>query len=220
MTATALADYREQLKADLAALKSRVATPRGDAIRLKGKVFTFPDGRTTREPINVVVLDWVTERVYYDKPFNPQIPAPPVCSAVGNDISTLTPGESVANPQHETCAGCKRNEWGSAPTGRGKACSERRRLAVVAPDATVDTAPMKISVSPTGLKAFDNYVLGMEVEQKMPIQHLTYIGFNPDVDFPQLKFRAGPELDDEVLSTMMRLRQLAQPMLARDPSDD
>jgi hypothetical protein len=220
MTATALADYREQLKQELANLKNRVAAPKGDAIRLKGKVFTFPDGRTTREPINVVVLDWTTERLYYDKPFNPQSPTPPVCSAVGNDISTLAPGKNVTNQQHETCAGCPRNEWGSAPTGRGKACTEKRRLVVVPPDATVDTTPMRISVSPTGLKAFDNYILGLEADESLPIQFSTYVGFNPDVDYPQLKFRVGPELDDQTLGTMMRLRQLAQPMLARDPSDE
>src|SRR5690606_3597374 len=34
-------------------------------------------------------------------------------------------------PQSDFCKNCPNNEWGSAETGRGKACGERRRLAIL-----------------------------------------------------------------------------------------
>jgi hypothetical protein len=42
----AIAEYREALRQELAALHTRIAPPAGNRISLKGRVFTMPDGST------------------------------------------------------------------------------------------------------------------------------------------------------------------------------
>ena len=88
----------------------------------------------------VIVLDSVFENTYYEGKFDPDNPMPPVCYAFGRGVDgqeEMAPHESMQSdlsyfkPQHDSCKGCPKNEWGSADQGRGKACQNRRRLALI-----------------------------------------------------------------------------------------
>lgn len=88
----------------------------------------------------VIVLDAVRENTFYSGAFNPDAPTAPVCYAFGRGPEAeeeMAPHESMQldldyfQPQSDTCKSCKWNEWGSADKGRGKACQNRRRLALI-----------------------------------------------------------------------------------------
>lgn len=221
-TANAVVSYREQLRQELATLNKRVAPPSGNKISLKGKTFTLPDGTSSPGPLAAIVLDWRTARVYYSKPFNAKEITAPDCWAQGSDVDGLAPPDSVKAKQNDVCAGCPKNEWGSAPTGKGKACKDTRKLAVVPAGATDETEPMTLLVSPTGVKHFDNYVnqLGSGDDGRMPIEVITHFAFDPDADYPTVRFGRPLPLDDEHLMIAMKLRGKAQPMLDRTPESD
>lgn len=84
----------------------------------------------------VIILADVIENYYYDKPFDPDVPASPVCFAFAHTEAEMEPHEAVDNDpyferQSDTCRDCPHNEWGSAQQGRGKACKNSMRLAMI-----------------------------------------------------------------------------------------
>lgn len=92
----------------------------------------------------MIVLDSITANLYYGGVYDSSNPVPPECFAFGrtNDegelegIDTwdgrkeLAPHKSCAERQHTECASCPMNQFGSAQTGKGKACQNTRRVAV------------------------------------------------------------------------------------------
>lgn len=218
-TTTAITSYREQLRKELETLNQRVAPPSGNKISLKGKMFTLPDGTSSAGPLAAVILDWRTERAYFSKPFNPKAIESPDCWAMSSDVAGMAPPDSVKAKQSDTCADCPKNQWGSSPTGGGKACKDQRKVALVPANAEADAEPMTLMVSPTGTKHFDNYVngLGNGVDPRMPIEVITHIAFDPASDYPTVRFGKPIDLADETLGTMMGLRAKCQPMLDRTP---
>jgi hypothetical protein len=209
----AIAEYREALRQELATLHSRVAPPAGNRISLKGRVFTMPDGSTNPGPIAAVILDWRNQNAFWNTPYNPQQLTDPVCFAVSREFGDLAPSADASNPQAEHCAVCPRNVFGSAANGKAKSCRNARRLAIVPPDATLETEPMIVTTSPTAISAFESYVLGLATEGRMPVEVVTLIAFKPDADYPTLVFGKPKPLTDKQLTVMMKLREKAQAML-------
>jgi hypothetical protein len=206
----AIAEYREALRQELATLHNRVAPPAGNRISLKGRVFTMPDGSTHAGPIAAVILDFRNHNSYWDTPYNPQQLTDPVCFAVSREFGDLAPSADASTPQAEHCAVCPRNVFGSAANGKAKSCKNARRLAIVPPDATLETEPMILTTSPTAISAFESYVLGLATEGRMPVEVVTHIAFKPDADYPTLVFGKPKPLTDRQLAVMMGLRAKAQ----------
>ena len=129
---TALANWDEEMakQAQIAA-DMEASTAGGQFFSLRGGQLTFNDAPLPGNQMAVVVLDSVMENVYYEGKFDPDDISGPACYAFGRDEKTIKPHAAVTTPQHETCVGCPQNEWGSADTGRGKACANRRRLALI-----------------------------------------------------------------------------------------
>ena len=210
----ALAEYREVLRQELAALHTRIAPPAGNRISLKGRVFTMPDGSVHTGPIAGVILDFRNYNAYWDTPYNPQQLTDPACFALSREFGDLAPSADATSPQAEHCAVCPRNVFGSAANGKAKRCRNSRRLAIVPPDATAETEPMILTASPTAISAFESFVIGLAAsEGKMPVEVVTHIAFKPDTDFPTLVFGKPKPLTDKQLRVMMKLRAKAQPML-------
>lgn len=213
----ALANIQEQLRNELANLSNRVAPPSGNNISLKGGVFNLPDGTTNKGPLECIILDWRVINAFYTGPYDPQNPKPPKCWAISQEIDAAAPTDAVEEKQAESCHDCPMNQFGSAPTGKGKACKNQRRLAVVPVDATAETQPMTITVSPSGLSKYENYVtrLGGPEYEAMPIQMVTRIGFDQQVTYPSLVFAPGDRVPEDKLSMLLNLRQAAQSLLDR-----
>ena len=209
----AIAEYREALRQELAALHTRIAPPAGNRISLKGRVFTMPDGSTNQGPLGAVILDFRNHNSFWSTPYNPQQLTDPACFALSREFGDLAPSADAPTPQAEHCAVCPRNVFGSAPNGKAKSCKNTRRLAIVPPDATLETAPMLLDASPTAISAFESYLLGLATEGKMPVEVITHIAFDPASDFASLRFGKPKPLTDKQLTIMMKLREKAQAML-------
>ena len=213
----AIAEYREVLRQELAVLHTRIAPPAGNRISLKGRVFTMPDGSVHAGPIAAVILDFRSHNQYWAAPYDPNHLEDPICWAVSRTYEDLAPSPDAPERQAERCNNCPKNVFGSAPNGKARACRNSRRLAIVPPDATLDTEPMILSASPTAISAFESYVIGLAAsEGKMPVEVVTLIAFKPDAEYPTLVFGKPKPLTDKQLAVMMALRAKSQHMLDLD----
>jgi hypothetical protein len=88
----------------------------------------------------VIILDDIQENTFYEGKFDPNDLQPPICYAFhrpGDVDTAMAPHESMQvdltyfEPQNDVCKGCRWNEYGSADTGRGKACQNRARLTLI-----------------------------------------------------------------------------------------
>jgi len=135
---TAIAKWDEEL-AKQAAIAAAVeeSTATGQFFSLKSGVLSFNDNPMPGNEMAVIVLDSILENVYYDGPFDPDNVQAPRCFSFGRDEKTMEPHKIVVEAGNSMCgasggcAGCEMNEWGSADKGRGKACRNTRRLAMI-----------------------------------------------------------------------------------------
>lgn len=212
---TALASAQETLSQEAANITDQISQGGGNKIKLSDKQFTFTDGTVDDGPIQVVIVDFVSTNSFYANNYDPNNPEPPICFAVGKNIKEMVPSPNSPEPQAKTCAECPMNQFGSE--GNGKACKNRRKLALLGPD---DTAPdaelMVMEVSPTGLKRYDGYVGTVaKLHQVPPIGVVTEIGFNPDVTYSSLTFKFDGV--NENLEAHFARREEAEALLMVEP---
>ena len=186
-------NVEDQIKKQLQAQKGQLGALPSNKIGLKNKEFTLPDGQKSPGPLECIVLDFAWFMVHYPGVYNANNPQQPNCFATGRqnpEGGDLKPHESVKTPQGENCKDCAKNQWGSAPSGKGKACKNQRRLIVVPPNFDESTEPMTLYVSPGGLKNWDKYVSRLNNEQGvLPVQVITAISFDADQSYPLLQFK-------------------------------
>lgn len=123
--------------------------------------------------------------------------------ATGPDCYSLdgiSPDPESADPQNDLCASCPQNAWGSkiTPTGQQvKACSDTKRLAVVAADDPSGPVYL-LAVTPAALKGLNQYQKELAVRGIPPEIVKTRVSFDTDASFPKLKFTFGGFLDADV----------------------
>lgn len=106
-------------------------------LSLAGGVFKLGDDEMPGNKLCVVILDSVFENAYYDKKWVAgEQTMPPKCYAMAHEEEELAPhaameGSAYFEPQATECSGCPMNQWGTADVGKGKACKNRRRLALL-----------------------------------------------------------------------------------------
>jgi len=213
-------NINERIKAELDQVRNSTPTPSTNSISTKGKMFTFPDGQSHPGPLNAVILDWRNFNRYYTRPYDPQNPTAPDCFAIAKNLNEMAPHAEASDPQADACQGCPLNEFGSAPNGRGKACRNTVRLAVVPPDADDSFEPWLLNVAPTSLKSWTSFVSQLEAIGKLPIQATAEIAFKADAAFPQLTFMARDYHDEEAVARFWGLREKAQVQLDAPPAVD
>jgi len=199
----------------------------GDFLSTRGGILTFQDDALPGNQMCVIILDAVRERTYYTEKFDPAREAnlPPLCYAFGRDNDEMAPhvsmqASSYFEPQSEECATCPYNEWGSADTGRGKACSERRRMALLPAGYYVpkrgsrdfdlhlfteeehyesaDIAFLKLNVM--SVKDWARYVTHLSSAlRRPPLAVITRIFLEPD---PKSQFRVKFEVIEELPSSL------------------
>lgn len=186
-------NIEDMIKKQLQEQNKQLGALPSNKIGLKNKVFTLPDGQSSPGPLECVVLDFSWFMVHYTGLYNAANPQKPNCFAVGRenpDSGLLAPHESVKKPLGKDCGSCAKNQWGSAATGKGKACKNQRRLILVPPNFTEDTEPMTLYVSPQGLKNWDKYASRLNAEHgALPVQVVTAISFDANQSYPLLQFK-------------------------------
>lgn len=98
--------------------------------------------------LRVVAIAALHENAYYPGRYDPNSPTVPTCYAFSerdaeDPESTMAPSDDVEDQQATSCDGCEQNVFGSADTGKGKACKNTRRIAVVSEDALASAEAMK-----------------------------------------------------------------------------
>jgi hypothetical protein len=142
-------------------------------------------------------------KVYYPDGYEEGSNEKPTCHS--ND--SIAPAADAASPQSKKCAVCPHNQWGSkiSETGeaKGKACSDSRRLAII-PEGDPER-PMLLRVPAASLKTLLAYSQNLD-RRGVPYQALvTKIGFDHDVAYPSLTFKATRWLDAEEVEQVKEL---------------
>lgn len=211
---TAVVSMKELMEKQAAQIADKIGSPGGDRIAVsQDKSFKFPDGTITKDPFQAIIVEFVTGHFYYAGKYDPKNIVPPDCFALGEDPDAMVPSENSPQKQADNCQDCALNQFGS--DGAGKACQNRRVLALLPPDALdkkeergEDEPLAIISVSPTALRNFDGYVAKLaNMAKKPPAAFITTIGFNSRVDYAQLVFTNPEIIEDEALLAHVFSRQ-------------
>lgn len=214
-----LVNYKEKFLAAAASYADEEPVVEGSFLSIRGGVLQLGEDALVGNQLCCIILDSVRENTYYDTKFDPNSNLPPKCFAFARREEDLFPHEAMQRsdyfePQNvdkngdvDGCDGCPMNEFGSADTGRGKACGNRRRLALIPagmytkskgskdldlsimddPDdyAQSDMAFLKVPVTST--KAYAKYVQHLTSEYNLPpFGVITRIYVEPD---PKTQFK-------------------------------
>jgi len=136
-------------------------------VSFKGAILSIGGIQRRNNTARVVVLCIMNERAFYSGKYNPDEPRTPVCYAYGEVDGGLPeePHEASTDKQSDACKGCPNAEWGTADVGRGQACRQSVKLALVAlPEgkpSAIDIDRLDINfarIPPTSLKAVKVYL--------------------------------------------------------------
>lgn len=131
----ALVDWEEEMAREAAvAAKMEQNAGGGQFFSIKGGILSFADAQIPNNQMAVVILDSILENSYYTVEYDADDPQGPACFAFGRDEKEMVPHEVVftaGTQQSEKCETCEWNKWGSADKGKGKACKNGRRLALL-----------------------------------------------------------------------------------------
>jgi hypothetical protein len=113
------------------------------------------------------------------------------------------------------------NQYGSATNGgKGKACTNTYRLAIVPPTATNVSDIWTLKVPPTSMARWKSYSDLAEATYGPGgvCRITTEISFDPNKDYPSLIFKALDDINNP--EAVLSLRARATELLRRDPTND
>lgn len=178
-------------------------------VTYKGKVWTLkyqgqemvlmrPDGDGPRNSIELVILkaNPHLSKIWYENGYVEGSNAAPDCSAANG----LKPDAGVPKPQHTVCATCPKNQWGSDPRGgKGKACGDSRRLAVVPlqdiPNESLG-GPLLLRVPAASLQDMAAFSNSMQSKGYPYYSIGVRVGFDAKESYPKFEFSAIRPLTD------------------------
>lgn len=210
-------DFMAELRASAqqAAAKER---PSVSKISLKSGQISYMGDPVKGNNMDVIILTSVFRNVYYSGRYDANNVVNPNCFALQEEEEDMAPHENVAEPEHATCEGCPRAEWGSDPGGgRGKACKQSRRLILLPADAvdsaeTVTKAEMALlDVPVTSIKNWANLVNTMGASGHPVWGTVVNISTAPDAK-TQFKLHFAPlkkVMDEDILRSLMKKRDEA-----------
>lgn len=212
---TAVSTYQSRLAEFAEQEEQREKSSGGAKLSIKGSKFRFQGDDLGRE-LDVVILDYAFVNTYYDTPFDEDEPSSPACFAISREgEEAMEPADGVPNQQEESCNDCWAAQFKSDARGRGKACRNSRRLALIHVDdlESLDDEPQVVylSVPPTSLSAFRGYVKKLSKGLKRPpFGVITKLSFDMDADYETLEFECVDALPDELLDGIFELRDNIQ----------
>lgn len=217
-------DIQKQLAAVTSDQTARIEKNAGQSIGIKGKKFAYK-GDVIGRVLSAVIVDFVRVNAFYDEAFHEDEVALPACMAISPHGQDMDPVDKSPRKQHEHCDGCPQNAWGSADVGRGKACAEQYRLAIMilAPGETYANADMAvITCPPTTKKNFGTYVKSLNEKSGIPpLAVVTELTFDDDFDYSVLQFEVSKALKSAgELNDILSRRDEAREMLMTPPDFD
>lgn len=169
---TNVVSIKDALKAQAAAMSGRLTGGTSQEIKYSKGAFVLPDGRRSTDPIQAVILDFVTSHTLYEDDYEDGKISPIICAALGDDPRNMVPYSSIATPHCDTCNGCEFNEYESAKMGRGKMCKQVTKMALLVAnnDGSIDPAgPIyTMLTTPKSIKTFSAYAKSVAAVFGMP----------------------------------------------------
>jgi hypothetical protein len=180
----------------------RLEAPGSSMLRVsQSKTFILPDGTEIAGPLPFVIVDFVAENRWYESAYNRNAVVPPSCAALNDKPAMLAPFAESPNKQSDTCSGCPQNQWGSAQTGNGKACTNARVLALLDPRAQPNSPLLKLRLSATAITPFEAYIRQLaKMFGKPHFSVLTFIGFDPQSQYSSVRCGNPAPLDAGVMN--------------------
>lgn len=226
---TAITNWDAELaEAAQIAADQEANTGGGQFFSVRGGQLSFQDAPLPNNEMVVIILDTIFENVFYEGAYDPDQPQGPSCFAFSHEEDRLKPHETVIQLGNEQssvgCKECEKNEWGSADRGRGKACSNTRRLAMVAAGQysrngdlelfeerhhyeTTTVGFMKLPV--TSVKGYANFVKQVAGALKRPpFGVITKVSVVPDAHTQfKVMFQPLVKVPDNIMGAVMARRK-------------
>lgn len=188
-------------------------------LSIKGKVFSVvrgaerevvpnpkdPESPATRLPVIIVKANKNKSKTFYAEAFKEGAEdVKPTCFS--ND--GVRPDPQAEHPQCANCAQCKWNVFGTARgdngTGKGKACSDNVRVAVV-PASGPFTEAYMLRVPPASIKNLGEFGSFL-AKRKIPHQAVVCeLSFDQTQATPRLQFKAVGVVDQQTYNEVMEL---------------
>jgi hypothetical protein len=196
----------------------------GTFISLKSGVMSYGGLPVQGNKADMIVLESIHENTYYPDKYGTTENQSPTCYAFSLTGIGMVPHPEAAKPQAKTCAECPRLKWGTADNGagKGKACSERRRLGVVPASSVesveaIDAASVAyIRVPVTSVKHWSAYVQNVLAKTDMPVfGSITNVALVPDAK-TQIKLtftHVATIKDDELLEALYKRAAIETTMI-------
>lgn len=168
------------------------------------KKFISTDGQTANSLTGTIVY-FHKARGYWQEE-GQQVPT---CSSMDGVTGIRRITEDGSETEIVNCVNCPYNQFGSDPKGgAGKACKEMRRLFVVEKDSIL---PAILSVPPTSLKAFDQYMSALVSKRKAHIAYETIFRLEgakgAGFDYSKVVFELGDEHPKGKIRELMKMRE-------------
>lgn len=219
---TAVVNWADELKkyavqsAQKAAQAVSTSGGTGSWIGTSAGILSYQGEPVKGNALSVIIVDYVKENQFYDEAYDRNKKRSPVCYAFGDSDDDMDPHPEAEKPQATKCTECKHNKWGSGPNGKGKACKNVLRLALVPAvpldaQSIAEAEPAWLKVPVTSVKNMTAYVNTVGALHGRPEWAMTTeISTKPDPKSQfQVTFKPGVPIPEELLGTVkMRKDQM------------
>lgn len=206
------ANWKDQLRQDAAEESERTPVGQGNRISLKRNGQFAYQGAEIGDSIDLVIVDHVVVKQYFDGDYDEDNPVPPACFALKPESINIAPHEDAPDPQSEVCADCWANEWASG-RGRGKACKDKNRLAVLHVDDMAGDL-MYLEIPVTSGATFNKFIKGLTKAAELPCYAvITRMSMDDHADYQKLEFMFVEEVAEADLGYSFNKREEAREML-------
>lgn len=192
----------------------------GDVISVNNgkRCFVMPNEQEVTE-FEALIVDFAYRNEYYIGAYNPKVITPPACFALATSAAVLEPSSNSPIPQNQSdCATCQQNQFGTSPTGGGKACKNTVIIAVLPPeeDSVASHDIWILKTSPTAIRPFNKYASKVS-QMNLPIGVVrTKFFLDPELSYASVRFEAlGVEAD--CIDDVMARKEEAAKRLMEEP---
>jgi hypothetical protein len=179
-------------------------------IKMTDSGFQVVEGEPALKELECVIVHSKKTNVYYAKPFKPGQIEPPDCFS----LDAIIPDKSVEKPQHKTCSGCPKAEFGTNAFGSGKACRNLKPLFVLLGDEAI--IPYQLTVTPTSLKAANGYFIDLtaaNIPYRSVKTKISSFKKDPQDKYVALKFSKLSKLTEKRVAEIQALKSYWLPIM-------
>lgn len=172
----------------------------GNFLSIQGGKLSYKKVAIPGNKLKCIILGHIFENGWNKEKFDPSNPQAPDCYAFGTEKQDMKPHEDSSEKQSESCSTCPKNEYGSADTGKGKACSNKYRIALVTEGGMEDIENAEVAflrVPPTSMKQYGGYVKQLaDAYSVPPLAVITELEAYIEKTYPAVRFTFVERIED------------------------